>query len=160
MAGPRSSDVLRHSVIDRLAGSGGRQPGADIRIGVRDLKAAVRRDVEWLLNSRRPLVGDLEDLPEARASILAYGIPDLTQYGRGYADRQHICAAIEEALRAFEPRLQPRSIKVEYLPDGEETGSRLHFTIHGMLHVDPVREQIAFDTSVEMASGAVEIAAD
>jgi len=159
MAGPRSSEVLRHSVIDRLAGGGGRR-GADIRIGVRELKAAVRRDVEWLLNSRRPLVEGLDDLPEARASILSYGIPDLTQYGHGLADRQRICAAIEEALRTFEPRLQPRSIKVESLPDGEETGPRLRFTIHGTLHVDPVREQIAFDTSVEMASGAVEIAPD
>ncbi len=159
MAGPRSSEVLRHSVIDRLA-QGGRQPGADLRIGVRELKTAVRRDIEWLLNSRRPLLERLDDLPEARASILGYGIPDLTQFGRGTADRQRICTAIEEALRAFEPRLQPRSIRVEALPDGEERGGRLHFTIHGMLHVDPVREQIAFDTSVETASGAVEIASD
>ncbi len=160
MAGPRSSEVLRHSVIDRLAGGERRRPGADLRIGVQDLKAAVRRDVEWLLNSRRPLLEGLEDLPEARASILAYGIPDLTQFSSSHADRQRICAAIEEALRAFEPRLQPRSIKVEYLPGREETGFKLHFTIHGMLHVDPVRELIAFDTSVEMASGAVQIATD
>ena len=38
MAGPKSNEVLRHTVIDRLAGTGGLR-GGDLRIGVEDLKA-------------------------------------------------------------------------------------------------------------------------
>ncbi len=156
MSDPRRRDVLRHSVLDRLAptGSGGRR--RDLRIGVEELKQSVRRDIEWLLNSRRPLL-DLSDLPEARTSILAYGLPDLTLFSGNPSDCQRICTLIEEALRTFEPRLQPRSIKVEHVTAPGDTHVRLHFNIHALLHVDPVREPISFDTSVETASGAVEV---
>jgi type VI secretion system protein ImpF len=158
MPDPRPRDVLRHSVIDRLAASpeGGQRRG-EARIGVLDLKLAVRRDIEWLLNARRPLLPGLDDLPEARTSILAFGIPELTLFTASQADRQRICGIIEEALRTFEPRLQPRSIRVEYVPGHEESHSRMHFSIHALLDVDPIREPIAFDTSVEMASGAVQV---
>jgi len=152
----RPRDVLRHSVLDRLTpiGSGGRR--RDMRIGVEELKQSVRRDIEWLLNSRRPLL-DLTDLPEARTSILAYGLPDLTLFSGSSSDCQRICTLIEEALRAYEPRLQPRSIKVTHATAREDSHVRLHFNIHALLNVDPVREPISFDTSVETASGAVQV---
>ncbi|MHB8079821.1 MAG: type VI secretion system baseplate subunit TssE [Candidatus Krumholzibacteriia bacterium] len=147
---------MRHSVLDRLAATGGGSRQRDLRIGVEELKQSVRRDIEWLLNSRRPLL-DLADLPEARASILAYGMPDLTGFSSSQADRQRICAHIETALRTFEPRLLPRSIKVEPVTGREEGYARLKFSIHALLDVDPVREPISFDTSVETSSGAVQV---
>ena len=156
MSDSRPGDILRHSVLDRLAPIGGGSRRRDLRIGVEELKQSVRRDIEWLLNSRRPLL-DLTDLPEARTSILAYGMPDLTFFAGNLADRQRICTLMEEALRTFEPRLQPRSIKVEHVTTREDTHARLHFNIHALLHVDPVREPISFDTSVETASGAVQV---
>jgi len=156
MSDSRPGDILRHSVLDRLAPTGGGRRQRDLRIGVEELKQSVRRDIEWLLNSRRPLL-DLTDLPEARTSILAYGMPDLTFFSGNSADRQRICTLMEEALRTFEPRLQPRSIKVEHATTREDTHARLHFNIHALLHVDPVREPISFDTSVETASGAVQV---
>ena len=64
MPGSRPRDVLRHSVLDRLAQTGSGRRQSDLRIGVEELKQSVRRDIEWLLNSRRPLL-DLSDLPEA-----------------------------------------------------------------------------------------------
>ena len=67
MAGPRSQDVLRHSILDRLAGV---QVGSDPRIGLQDLKAAVLRDVEWLLNSKYVMDRPLDELPETAASIM------------------------------------------------------------------------------------------
>jgi len=156
MADSRPRDVLRHSVLDRLVSTGGGHRQRDLRIGVEELKQSVRRDIEWLLNSRRPLL-DLSDLPEARSSILAYGIPDLTLFSSSHADSQRICVYIEETLRTFEPRLLPRSIKVEPVPGREEGHARLKFSIHALLNVDPVREPISFDTSVETASGAVQV---
>lgn len=156
MADSRPRDVLRHSVLDRLAATGGGRRQRDLRIGVEELKQAVRRDIEWLLNSRKPLL-DLADLPEARASILAYGMPDLTSFSSSPSDRQRICAHIEAALRTFEPRLLPRSIRVEPVAGREEGYARLKFSIHALLDVDPVREPISFDTSVETSSGAVQV---
>jgi len=160
MAERRAQDVLRHSVLDRLVsapGAGGRR--GDLRISVEDLKLAVRRDIEWLLNTRRSSLPGLAGLPEAQASLLTYGMPDLTMFTRGEGDRRRICELIEEALRAFEPRLLARSIRVEALADGGEPRSHLRFAIHAELHVDPIREPVTFDTSVEMVSGAVAVAA-
>ena len=158
MAGPLPREVLRHSVIDRLTAGGGRR--GDLRISVAELRHAVRRDIEWLLNTRRTLLPGLEDLPEAKASHLAFGLPDLTQFAaRSAADRQRLSDIIADILRKFEPRLMPDSLSVEPLPRGENDQLRLHFVIRGILHVEPILEPITFDTSIEMASGAITITA-
>ncbi|TFG87149.1 MAG: type VI secretion system baseplate subunit TssE [Gemmatimonadales bacterium] len=157
MAGPKSNEVLRHTVIDRLAGTGGIR-GGDLRIGVEDLKATVCRDIEWLLNTKRPLDMELGGFPEAVNSILNYGIPDFSQYSAASgADCGRLCQLIEQALRVFEPRLESRSIKVDYLQTDELTGLKAQFRIRGILHVDPVREPVSFDTNVAMDSGNIEI---
>ena len=157
MAGPKSNEVLRHTVIDRLAGTGGLR-GGDLRIGVEDLKAAVCRDIEWLLNTKRPLDMELGGFPEAGRSILNYGIPDFSQFSAASGvDCGVLSQMIEEALRTFEPRLEPRSVNVQYLQTDELTGLQAQFRIRGILHVDPVREPVSFDTSIAMDSGNIEI---
>ena len=161
MRDPRPPEVLRHSIIDRLCqGEDRLRAGGDLRIGVTELKQAVRRDLEWLLNTRRPLLPEVENLPEARTSILAYGLPDVTQFtGSSQNDRQRLSARIEECLRAFEPRLAPRSLKVEPVDPDEPSHFRLSFRIRAELHVDPVRERVTYDSSIELSSGAVQIKA-
>jgi type VI secretion system protein ImpF len=159
MAGPQPRELLRPSLLDRLAvGGGGR--AADLRIGVAELRQAVRRDIEWLLNTRRSLLPGLDELPEASSSHLAYGIPDLTQFAtRSAADRQRLCGIIAEALRRFEPRLVAERLTVEPSSLDEPGGMRLRFVIRGVLHIEPILEPITFDTSIEMASGAIEVTA-
>lgn len=160
MAGSNSSEVLRHSILDRLVGTGGSRATGDLRIGVEDLKQAVLRDIEWLLNTKRPLNMHFDDFEEAQSSILNFGIPDFTQYSAANGgDCSQVCSLITETLRRFEPRLDPRTIGVEHLVSEELTGIRAQFRIHGVLHVDPVRVPVTFDTQVEMDSGAVSLSA-
>ena len=155
MAGPRSQDVLRHSILDRLAGV---QVGSDPRIGLQDLKAAVLRDVEWLLNSKYVMDRPLDELPETAASIMTYGLPDFMHFsGSSLSDCKQVCGLIEHTLRTFEPRLAPRSIKVEFVDRDDEVGLHTHFRIHALLHVDPFRESIVFDTTIEMDTGAIAV---
>src|SRR3954468_3883696 len=45
---------------------------------VRLLKSAVRRDLEWLLNSRRIADTPDEGLKEVNRSVYMYGLPDLS----------------------------------------------------------------------------------
>ena len=47
---------------------------------VRKLKDAVRRDLEWLLNTRRIAVPPDESLNEVNRSLYIYGLPDFTAY--------------------------------------------------------------------------------
>lgn len=159
MAGPLPREILRHSVLDRLT-SGTKGRGGDLRISVTELRQAVRRDIEWLLNTRQSLLPGLDELPEARSSHLAYGIPDLTQFAtRSAADRQRLSGIIAEVLRKFEPRLLPDRLSVEPSPEADPGGLRLHFVIRGVLHMEPILEPITFDTSIEMASGAIAVTA-
>ncbi len=160
MAQYDASDVLRHSVLDRLSQTGAGR-GGDIRIGFHDLLRAVRRDIEWLLNSKRVLTDNLEEFPEAHDSILNYGLPDFSHFsGSSKADCQRICIMITHTLQRFEPRLAPRTIRVEHVIETEKTSTRSRFRIHGLLHVDPVKEPVVFDTEIEMDSGSVEIKSD
>ncbi|MBK8167237.1 MAG: type VI secretion system baseplate subunit TssE [bacterium] len=158
--GDRSTaDVLRHSVLDRIAQGGA--PGVEMRIGFRELLTAVRRDIEWLLNTKCTLPYDLTHLPETRDSIVNYGLPDFSHYsGSSPADCQRICGLVTQTLRRFEPRLAPGSIRVEYLVPTERLSPTARFRIHGLLHVDPVREPVVFDTEIEMDTGSVQVKAD
>jgi type VI secretion system protein ImpF len=159
MAGAKPQDVLRHSVLDRLAESGGvRGSSRDVRIGVGELRAAVRRDLEWLLNTRTIFPPELDDYPESRRSILGYGLPDLTTFSpSSESDCRRVCSLIEEAVRAFEPRLVPRSVHVDFVPSSRVDDFLMHFKIHGTLYVEPIREQVAFDTSMDMSCGALKV---
>lgn len=152
MARLRESDVLRPSLIDRLTVDG----RSDARIGIQELRDAIRRDLEWLLNARRLLEVAAEDYAEASRSILAFGLPDLSPYSRANGgDRDRICTLIADAIRTFEPRLAKNSIQVEHVPSDEVDDFDLRFRISAVIHVDPVREAISFDTSMDFNNGMV-----
>jgi type VI secretion system protein ImpF len=159
MAAGRSSHVLRHSVLDRLAGTGTDSAGRrELRIGVDELRQAVRRDLEWLLNTRRIIDARLDDYEEISRSILTYGLPDLNPYSRtSVTDRASLCRTIEEAIGRFEPRLDPRTIQVQFLPNRAVDDFAVHFRISGIIRVDPIREPISFDTSMDPNSGMMEV---
>lgn len=159
MAGAKPQDVLRHSILDRLAESGGmRGASRDLRIGVDDLRASVRRDLEWLLNTRIFLHESLDEYPEARRSILGYGLPDLTTFSpSSETDSRQVCTLIEEAVRTFEPRLIARTVRVEFVPSSRVDDFLMHFKIHGTLYVEPIREEVAYDTSMDLSCGSLKV---
>jgi type VI secretion system protein ImpF len=160
MAGPRRADILRHSVLDRLVGTEEGPPrGGDLRIGIDDLRRVIRRDLEWLLNSRLVVPEDwFSEHEEASKSILAFGLSDLSPFSLASArDSQSICELITKAVRAFEPRLARRSIKTEFLPASDVTDFQMHFRISAMIHVDPISEPVSFDTALDRSSGCVTV---
>ena len=64
-----ATDVIRPSVLDRLlAGPSGGGSGVHQYATLRELRDAVARDLEWLLNSNRWLPGSLEGFEEVNAS--------------------------------------------------------------------------------------------
>ena len=163
LASRRSQDDLRASILDRLisgeTGTGSR--AAYDYIGVRELRDSIARDLEWLLNSKFSEFLDLENFPEATASMLTYGVPDFSTYSwRNAADASSIARILEEAIRRFEPRLLPRSIKVEVIPNNDVDDFTLAFKINATLWVDPIRESVSFDTAIDFESTAVHVKGD
>lgn len=158
MARGTSSSLLRPTVLDRLLQPAGTR--AHPAIGLRELKAAVARDLEALLNTTS-LFGNeqaLDGLEEARRSILTYGIPDFSNASwRSESDARRICREIASAVRVFEPRLLPASVRVVIQDANAATEMKLRFRIEGTLRVEPISEPVSFDSDIETGSGAIHV---
>jgi len=126
---------------------------------VRELREAVARDLEWLLNTRIWYPWEnLDRLEEARASILTYGMPELSTFSwSAPEDARTIAGLIEKAVRTFEPRLLPRSVKCEVLPSRDVSDFSLRIRIEAILQVDPISEPVAFDTALDFGGGGLRI---
>lgn len=112
---------------------------------VRQLEAAVARDLEELLNCRREMTGEIPaDCVEVGRSLLSYGLPDFTSFSlTGERDRARIRRMLEETIVAFEPRLQRVRVTLEP-PREHEKG--LRFRVDALLRVDPAPQPVTFDT--------------
>lgn len=122
---------------------------------LRELKAAVRRDLECLLNSRCFPDEIPESLLELNKSIAVYGLPDFTKNNiKNYNEQKKLTEQLEAAIRAFEPRLMDLDITLDPINDIDRS---LRFRILAQLKVDPVPEPIAFDTVLQMGSGEFEV---
>jgi type VI secretion system protein ImpF len=119
---------------------------------VRLLKSAVRRDLEWLLNSRRICDPPDEGLKELNRSAYVYGLPDLSSLTMAAAgDRNRLVKQILATINLFEPRLTNVRLVVVETPDAAKKDVRLR--IEAMLRMDPVPEPVSFDTVIELKSG-------
>jgi type VI secretion system protein ImpF len=123
---------------------------------MRMLKASLRRDLEWLLNTRHPLDPPPPGSTELPRSLYNYGLPDVTSMSVSNAsDREKLARHMEAALAAFEPRLAHP--KVKFVEGGEAKAHVLRFVIEGMLRIDPAPEYVTFDTVLELVSGGYDV---
>jgi type VI secretion system protein ImpF len=125
---------------------------------LRELKAGVCRDLEWLFNSRQAM--DAPDTSkQVRNSLYAYGLPDITALTvSSVRDRKRLSQILEEAVRLFEPRILNPRVVLASTEEGKV--QKLRFIIEGLLRVDPAPEPVSFDTVLDMASGAYEVPGD
>ncbi len=119
---------------------------------LRLLRASVRRDLEWLLNSRRVADPPNENLKEVNKSTYIYGLPDLSALTMATAaDRGRLMRQILATINIFEPRLSNVRIVIVETEDSSKKDVRLR--IEAMLRTDPVPEPISFDSVIELKSG-------
>jgi len=126
---------------------------------VRQLRASVRRDLEWLLNTRRSPDAVTAEYQELERSLFNFGLPDVTGINwQSSRDRARLTQMIEDTVAMFEPRI--RNIKV--VPVEAIAGSQhvLRFQIEGMLDMDPAPEHISFDTVLQLTSGEYQVKGD
>lgn len=161
MARGDSELVVTQSVFDRLTDRdpANQQPEPPMTRAqsVRALRAAVRRDLEWLLNTRRIPDEATGEYPQSRRSLFNYGLPDFTTYSLSAVnDRERLLRQLEETIRIFEPRLA--SVHVVAVESTNETVTRaLRFQIEALLKMDPAPEQITFDTVLQLNSGEYQV---
>lgn len=143
---PNEQFQARASLIDRLIDL---RPdiGQELRplraMNRKALKAAIRRDLSWLLNTRTPLPASVFDAKQ-ELTVIDYGIPDFGSYFLKDPDDQRLLIRrLIRVITAFEPRL--KQVKAEIIP-GENDEKTLFLTISAVLVADSVREPVSFRT--------------
>lgn len=122
---------------------------------VRRLRVALRRDLEWLLNTRRTIVTPPEWCTELPYSLFHYGLPDLTSYSMSNPnDQDRLASMIEQAVTTFEPRLMNVAVSMLNAKGGARV---VKFQIEGYLRIEPGPERIQFDTTLDLASGTYHV---
>jgi type VI secretion system protein ImpF len=146
------------SVLDRLIDQEPErklEPPLTRARSLRELKAALRRDLEWLLNTRRTIEESPASLKELERSLYNYGLPDVSSlYLRSSNDQNTLLKAIRVAINYFEPRLL--NIKVGLEPAAADARV-VRFSIEGLLRMDPAPEHVFFDTMLEPMSGQYQV---
>jgi type VI secretion system protein ImpF len=125
---------------------------------VRLLKASLRHDLEWLLNTRRTPDEAPDTLSELQQSLFNYGLPDMSSFSiSSPKDQSRLSWLLESAVCTFEPRLEAVKVTMEPISPGSRM---LRFQIEGMLRMDPAPERISFDTVLELTSGTYQVKGD
>jgi len=151
---PRDTqEPLLPSILDRLID---RQPNIRSEATTaraqtyRELKEAVRRDLEWLLNTRRTPFGAPSSAPELAKSVYNFGLPDFTNAALNVADdRRRIARLMEITIGHYEPRL----INIHVTVLEAVAGSRmLMFHIEAAMRMSPAPQRVYFDAKLELTN--------
>jgi type VI secretion system protein ImpF len=141
--------LVTQSVLDRLMDV--EEWPATRAQSLRYFREALKRDVEWLLNTRRPPMENIGKFERARATMVNYGLSDITALGLSSAsDQKRLRKALEQCLHEFEPRLTDVVVTLE---ESQTADRRLRFHVQGLMRINPAPEEISFDTVLELSSG-------
>jgi type VI secretion system protein ImpF len=162
MAELNPRDRLQPFLLDRLTDD---TPGAvkeSREKGVmspQQLKVALLRDLAWLLNSPAPTADQgLVDFPNVAASVLNYGVTDLTGQTASGVGAAALERDILRAIQTFEPRLEKRSVSVHMLSEQDGVSpNTLALEIRGQVIANPLPESLYLKTSVDLETGQIEV---
>jgi type VI secretion system protein ImpF len=158
MAKRDASGPVTLSVLDRLIDLDPKH-SAEVPLtraqSLRELRAALKRDLEWLLNTRRTIEPSADSARETVRSVYHYGFADVSSKSvLSTKDHSDLVREMEVAIAIFEPRLKRAKARMELV---EGSYRALRFTIEGLLCMDPAPEPIRFDTVLELSKGSYEV---
>ncbi|MEN4917266.1 type VI secretion system baseplate subunit TssE [Achromobacter spanius] len=156
-------DRLQPSLLDRLTDNdpGKREePRDSAMLTHEELRAAVLRDLRWLLNTVNLQTSqDLSSHPRVVASTVNFGVRAMAGKRMSEIDWIDFEESIRNAISAFEPRILDSSIEVRCVTD---TGSLEHHNvlsleIRGMLWCVPHPLEFLFRTDIDLESGHMDL---
>lgn len=154
MAGRDTSGPVTLSILDRLLDD---DPKRSQEVSftrpqsLRALKGGIKRDLEWLLNTRRTIDPPPDSARETLKSVYHYGFEDISSKSvLSPEDQGDLVKEMESVIGIFEPRLKRVKVRMESVGGTEHS---LGFVIEGLLNVDPAPEPVRFDTVLEVGKG-------
>ena len=149
-------DRLQPSLLDRLtdnAPDSKRDPFDQQVLSLQQLRQAVMRDLAWLLNTTNlESTDDLDAYPLVRGSSLNYGVPGFTGITSSSDRAVTLEGAIAAAIRQYEPRILPNTLRVTLRETSTEELPALVFEIQGELWAQPVPQQLFLETSIDIST--------
>ena len=152
MAEGTNRERLQPSLLDRLtdlAPENRRESLDQQSLSTQQMRQAVLRDLAWLLNtSNLAAVDEIDGYPRVSASVLNFGVPGFTGMVGASDKAQALEVAIADAIRRFEPRIRPNTLRVRARDDSAVPS--LVFEIRGELWAQPVPLQLFLETSIDI----------
>lgn len=163
MAELTPSERLQPSLLDRLTDDerSSRVEGRDKRVmSMKQLRAAVLRDLSWVLNTSAAPSGDaVYGFPLASASVVNFGLPDATGMSSSGLSLSEMEGRIRRAIERFEPRIVTRSLTVraEFHEGSQRSPSTIGFEISGEFCPLPMPETLYVKTEMDLETGSFEL---
>lgn len=156
MARLEADQPLQPSILDRLIDDNPdslRDPSKSRGQNLAELRQAVRRDLENLLNARQPAMSWRKGQEDLSTSLYNYGIPDFTSANLGAdRDRELFRQEIEQTIRRAEPRFQTVSVTMLDVGGTEQLDRSMRFRIDALMYADPAPEPMVFDSILDAAT--------
>ncbi|SFF95179.1 type VI secretion system protein ImpF [Novosphingobium sp. CF614] len=149
--------IITQSLIDRLIDDDP-QAAADPQEtedeAVTRYKIALRRDLESLLNTKRPYLPLVDRYEGLDRTILGYGIPDLSTEDMSVpVVRDRTRRVIAQVIREHEPRLSDIEIELDEGP----TSRGMRLRISAVLNVVRSEETVVYEASVRPGDRTIEV---
>ncbi|HEY5329689.1 MAG TPA: type VI secretion system baseplate subunit TssE [Acidobacteriaceae bacterium] len=151
MARLKSDTPITQSLMDRLIDHD-EMPSTRSQSVVM-FRNGIKRDVEWLLNSRKAFVPEIENYPLAANSVFTFGLPDVNELPGGNS-AANVLAAISQTIQIHEPRIREPRVS---LVRTDTLARSLRFHVEGKLVLENSEEDISFDTLFEVTSGEYQV---
>ncbi|GAA5167582.1 type VI secretion system baseplate subunit TssE [Viridibacterium curvum] len=164
MADLQPLDRLQPALLDRLTDNDptNQQPEPKERrmLSRSEFRAAVLRDLSFLLNAARPT--DAEGLgawPEAQKSVLNFGMPSFAGETASTLDIVDLERAVREALILFEPRINASSLRVQGVQEGSvlDWHNQISMRIEATVWAQPVPLDLLLRTDVDLETGQIDV---
>ncbi len=155
---------LQPSLLDRLTDQepGNPRESREQRdFSLSRLRETVLRDLAWLLNTTNlASAQDLGAAPQVAASVLNYGVPELSGRTLTGTDAMEIERNLRQAVADFEPRIIRHTLKVRLeVNEGQMSHNAMTFLIEGDLWAQPVPLRLYLKTEIDLDLGDVKVSA-
>ena len=143
--------VLARSILDRLideAPDRAADPPMNFVDQVRDVREAIRRDLEALLNTRRCPTTPPAVLAELKDALVSYGVDGVVSANLMTDEAKlRLAAAIERRIALFETRLS--DVRVTILKSRTMTERALRLRIQATFRLHEGMPPISFESTID-----------
>lgn len=162
MADLSTSDRLQPTLLDRLTDD---EPSSNVEsrnkrvLNSRDYRAAVLRDLQWLINTgNRDVTGDYDEFDQIQTSVLNYGVRDFSGLNVYTMLLDDMEKSVFEAIENFEPRIISDGLRVGIVTDDDGFNvveyQSCAIGIEGLLWNMPMPEELFVKTEIDLETGA------